>query len=61
MTRREPHLPSLFTGVGLIAFGIALLLDALDVVDVSAGAVAPAALALVGVALLASGLRDRRR
>lgn len=61
MTRREPHLPSLLTGVGLIAFGIALLLDALDVVDVSAGAVAPAALALVGVALLASGLRDRRR
>lgn len=59
--RREPHLPSLFTGIGLIAFGIALLLDALDVLDLSPGAIAPAVLALVGLALLASGLRDRRR
>lgn len=61
MNRREPHLPSLVAGVGLIAFGIALLLDALDVLDVSGGAVAPALLALVGAVLLASGVRDRRR
>jgi hypothetical protein len=61
MSRRDPHLPSLFTGVGLIVFGVALLLDTLDVLDLSAGAVLPAALALVGAALLASGLRDRSR
>lgn len=59
--RRQPHLPSLVTGLGLIAFGIALLLDALDVLDLSAGAIPPALLALVGAALLASGVRDRRR
>lgn len=61
MSRREPHLPSLMTGVALIAFGIALLLDTLDVLELSSGAIVPAALALVGAALLASGIRDRRR
>ncbi|MBB4662654.1 hypothetical protein [Conexibacter arvalis] len=61
MSGREPHLPSLVTGLGLVLFGVALLLDALDEVDLSAGAVAPALLALIGAALLASGLRDRRR
>ena len=61
MSRREPHLPSLMTGAGLIVFGVALLLDALDAVDVSAGAIVPAVLALIGLALLGSGLRDRRR
>ncbi len=59
--RREPHLPSLVTGICLVLFGGALLLDALGELDVSAGAVIPAVLALVGAALLASGVRDRRR
>jgi len=61
MSRREPHLSSLLTGAGLIVFGVALLLDAVDAVDVSAGAIVPAVLALIGLALLGSGLRDRRR
>ena len=59
--RRAPHLTSLVAGLGLIAFGVVLLLDALDVLDLSAGAVPPALLALVGAVLLASGVRDRRR
>lgn len=58
---REPHLPSLVVGIGLILFGAALLLDALDVVDVSAGAVAPMLLAVAGAGLLATGVRERRR
>ncbi|MDO8186178.1 hypothetical protein Q5424_21980 [Conexibacter sp. JD483] len=58
---REPHLPSLVVGIGLILFGALLLLDALDVVDVSAGAVAPLLLAIAGAGLLATGVRERRR
>jgi hypothetical protein len=61
VNRREPHLTSLVAGLALIAFGIALLLDTLGVVEISRGAVAPALLALVGAVLLASGVRDRRR
>ncbi len=58
---REPHLPSLVVGIGLILFGAVLLLDALDAVDLSAGAVAPMLLAIVGAGLLAAGVRERRR
>jgi len=58
---REPHLTSLVTGLCLVVFGGALLLDALDLLDLGRGAFAPAALALVGAALLASGVRGRRR
>jgi len=59
--RREPDLPSLVVGAGLVAIGALLLLDALDVVHFGAGAVWPALLALVGAALVAGGVRDRRR
>lgn len=58
---RELHLPSLVVGIGLVLFGAALLLDALDVLDVSAGAVAPMLLAVAGAGLLATGVRERRR
>jgi len=58
---REPHLPSLVVGIGLVLFGALLLLDALDVVDVSGGAVAPMLLAIAGAGLLATGVRERRR
>ncbi len=30
---RDPHLPSLVVGIGLVLFGVALLLDSLDVLD----------------------------
>lgn len=58
---RRLHLPSLVVGIGLIAIGVALLLDALDVADLSAGTIAPALLAVIGAGLLASGVRDRQR
>jgi drug/metabolite transporter (DMT)-like permease len=58
---REPHLPSLVAGIGLIAVGAALLLDALDVIDLDPTAIWPALLALVGAALLAGGVQQRRR
>lgn len=61
MRERELHLPSLVVGIGLILFGAVLLLDTLDVLDVGAGAVAPALLAIVGAGLLAAGVRERRR
>ncbi|ADB50076.1 hypothetical protein [Conexibacter woesei] len=59
--RRELHLPSLVVGLGLVGIGTALLLDALDAIDLAAGAIVPALLAIVGAGLLASGVRDRRR
>lgn len=59
--RREPHLPSLVVGLGLVGIGAALLLDALGAIDLSACAIFPALLAVVGAGLVASGVRDRRR
>lgn len=59
--RRELHLPSLVVGLGLVGIGTALLLDALDAIDLAAGAIVPALLAIAGAGLLASGVRDRRR
>ncbi|MDO8209383.1 hypothetical protein [Conexibacter sp. CPCC 206217] len=58
---RELHLPSLVVGIGLVLIGIGLLLDSLDVLDLSAGAIGPVLLAVAGAGLLASGLRDRQR
>lgn len=58
---RDPHLPSLVVGLGLIAIGAGLLLDAQDVIDLSAGAIWPALLALIGIALLAGGVQQHRR
>jgi hypothetical protein len=58
---RPLHLPSLVVGIGLVVFGIGLLLDALDVVDLSAGVIGPGLLAIAGAGLLATGVRDRLR
>ena len=59
MSRTRPDLPSLIVGVGLIVFGAVLLADALDLIDLSFGALAPLACFLVGDVLLAAGLSDR--
>lgn len=59
MTRTRPDLLSLAAGLGLIVFGAVLLLDALDVVDLSLSAFAPLACFLVGDVLLAAGLTRR--
>jgi hypothetical protein len=58
---RPLHLPSLIVGIGLVVVGAGLLLDALDVVDLGGGAIVPALLAVIGLGLLASGVRDRAR
>lgn len=58
---RRPHLPSLVAGIGLIAIGVALLLDALDAITLHAGAIWPALLALLGAVLLAGGVQEHLR
>ena len=59
MGSRRPDLPSLVAGLGVLAFGLVLLADALDVVTLRFAALGPLACALVGVILLASGLARR--
>jgi hypothetical protein len=56
---RRPDLPPLVAGVGLVVFGAVLLADALDVIHLSFGALAPLACFLVGDVLLAAGLAHR--
>lgn len=58
MTRR-PDLPSFVAGVGLVVFGLVLLADALDVIDLTFAAYAPLACFLMGDVLLAAGLTRR--
>jgi hypothetical protein len=59
VTARRPDLTSLIAGVGLVVFGAVLLADALDLIDLSFGALAPLACFLVGDVLLAAGLAPR--
>jgi hypothetical protein len=59
--QRPLHLPSLVVGLGLVVIGTGLLLDALDVLDLSGGVILPGLLAIVGLGLLASGLGTRQR
>lgn len=58
MTRR-PDLPAFVAGVGLVVFGLVLLADALDVIDLTFAAYAPLACFLMGDVLLAAGLTRR--
>lgn len=59
MTPRRPDLPSLVAGVGLLVFGLVLLADAIDAIDLTLAAYAPLACFLVGDVLLAAGLTRR--
>jgi hypothetical protein len=59
MTRRRPDLPLLVAGIGLVVFGVVLLADALDAINLSPGAYAPLACFLVGDILLAAGMTRR--
>jgi hypothetical protein len=56
---RRPDLPSLVAGLGIIVFGLVLLGDALDVVDLRFAVLGPVVCALLGAILLASGLARR--
>jgi hypothetical protein len=60
MTRREFDPPSLVAGLVIAAFGLLLLLDRVDVLDLSFGYLWPATFATIGATLLALGLNHRR-
>ena len=53
---RRPDIRALVAGVSLLALGSVLLLNALDVVDLSFAAFAPVACAATGAILVANGL-----
>lgn len=58
--RTRPDIPALVTGLVVLALGGVLMLDGLDVIDLSFAAFAPIACAALGSILLANGLsRDR--
>ena len=52
----SPEPVSLVAGLVLVVFGTVLLLESLDVLELSFGAMAPIAFAAVGAVLLATGL-----
>jgi hypothetical protein len=55
----RPDRTSLVAGLAITVFGLVLLLDRTDVLDLRFTALAPLALAMIGVILLASGLARR--
>lgn len=59
MIQRRPDLAALVAGVGLVVFGLVLLADAIDLIELSFAAYAPLACFLVGDILLAAGLTRR--
>jgi len=56
---RRPEPAPLVAGIGLVIFGVVLLLDATGSIDLHFAALAPLACALAGAVLLASGLSRR--
>lgn len=59
--RRRPDLPALVSGLVVLALGVVLLLDRVDVLSLRFGALAPVFLAACGAILLATGLDSRDR
>jgi hypothetical protein len=57
---RRPDVRALVAGVSLLALGGVLLLNALDVFDLSFAAFAPVACAATGAILVANGLSRER-
>jgi len=58
MSSRPYDLPSLVAGVAFTLFGILLLLNATDAVDLGFGLLAPSFLAVCGSILVAAGLSE---
>jgi hypothetical protein len=58
--RGGPDIPGLVAGLALLGFGVVLLLDAVDAIDMTFAAFAPVACAVTGAILLANGLGRRR-
>ena len=61
MTRRSADLTSLVAGIAIALFGVLLLLNDQDAIDIRFDYLAPAVLATVGAILVASGLSRSRR
>jgi hypothetical protein len=57
--RRRLDLPSLVAGVAILVFGIVLLLDRVDVLNLRFEALGPLVCAVAGAILLAAGLVRR--
>jgi hypothetical protein len=57
--RARPDVPSLVAGIAILAFGLILLADQVDAVDLRFAALAPLACAIIGAILLATGLSRR--
>jgi hypothetical protein len=55
----RPDIPALVAGLGVLALGALLLLDALDALALTFRLFAPVACAVTGAILLASGLSRR--
>ena len=55
----RPDLPSLASGIALIALGTVLLFDRLEILDMGFGVFGPLTLAALGVMLLTLGLSRR--
>lgn len=55
----KPDVPSLVGGFVLIAFGVVLLLDRVEAIDLRIGSLAPMVCAALGSVLLALGLSRR--
>jgi hypothetical protein len=56
---RKPDPVALVAGLALAAYGVVLLLDNADALDLRFAAIAPITCAVVGAILLASGLSRR--
>jgi ribose/xylose/arabinose/galactoside ABC-type transport system permease subunit len=57
--RERPDRLLIVAGCVLAAFGVVLLLDRTETIDLSFGSMAPMAFAVVGAVLLATGLTRR--
>ena len=57
---RRPDVPALVSGLAIIGFGVALLLNATGEVDMGFGSMAPVVCAALGATLIALGLGRRR-
>ena len=56
----RPDIPALVAGLAVLALGGVLLLDALEVFDLSFAAFAPVACAAIGAILIANGMSRTR-
>lgn len=59
MRAGSPDIRALVAGLGVLALGGVLLLDALEAIDLTFALFAPAACAVTGAILLANGLSRR--